>query len=172
MFLNFQAKAKVLNANKIEFSNGYTSNRNLLAQATDRWRTIDANGNQVERLNNGVVTGIAPDQLAALNANAKYSIPVTGSAAFYPTSSAVEDASFIRINNVTLGYTFTGSFLKKINVNRLRLYATGNNLGIITGYSGYDPDVNARRGTPVTPGVDYSAYPRSRSYLFGVNVTL
>ena len=172
VFLNFQAKAKVLNANKIEFSNGYTSNTNLLAQATDRWRTIDANGNQVERVNNGVVTGIAPDQLAALNANAKYSIPVTGSAAFYPTSSAVEDASFIRINNVTLGYTFTGSFLKKIKVNRLRLYATGNNLGIITGYSGYDPDVNARRGTPVTPGVDYSAYPRSRSYLFGVNVTL
>ncbi|SFS84978.1 TonB-linked outer membrane protein, SusC/RagA family [Mucilaginibacter polytrichastri] len=172
VFLNFQAAAKVLNANEIEFTNGYTSNTNLLAQATGRWKTIDANGNQVQKVVNGVVTGIAPDQLAALNANAKYAIPVTGSAAFYPTSSAVENAAFVRINNVTLGYTFTGAFLKKIHVTKFRIYATGNNLGIITSYSGYDPDVNTRRGTPVTPGVDYAAYPRSRSYLFGVNLTL
>lgn len=172
VFLNFQAKAKVLNANAIEFTNGYTSNTNLLAKEADRWRTIDANGNQVQKVTNGVVTGVSPEQLNAINANAKYPMPVTGSAAFYPTSSAVEDASFIRINNITLGYTFTGNWLKKIKVSKLRVYATGNNLAVITGYSGYDPDVNTRRGTPVTPGVDYAAYPRSRSYLFGVNLSL
>ncbi|MCJ8210829.1 TonB-dependent receptor [Mucilaginibacter sp. RS28] len=172
VFVNFQLKGQVLNANKIEFTNGYTTNTNLLAQVADRWKTIDGSGNLVQRVTNGVVTGIAPDQLAALNANAKYSIPVTGSAAFYPTSSAVENASFLRLNNITLGYTFRGEFLKRIKVSKLRVYATGNNLGLITPYTGYDPDVNARRGTPVTPGVDYSAYPRSRTYLFGVNLSL
>ena len=172
VFFNFQAATKVLNANKIEFTNGYTLNTNLLGQEANRWRTIDANGNQVEHVSGGVVTGIAPDQLAALNANAKYPIPITGSAAFYPTSSALEDGSFLRLNNLTIGYTFRGAFLKKINASRLRVYVTGNNLALITGYSGYDPDVNTRRSSPVTPGVDYSAYPRSRSYLFGVNLTL
>jgi TonB-dependent starch-binding outer membrane protein SusC len=172
VFVNFQAKAKVLNANEIEFTNGYTSNTNLLAQEGSRWKTIDASGNQVEKVANGVVTGAAPGVLDALNANAKYPIPVTGSAAFYPTSASVENAAFLRINNITLGYTFKGAFLNRLKISRLRVYATGNNLGIITSYSGYDPDVNTRRGTPVTPGVDYAAYPRSRSYLFGVNLTL
>lgn len=171
-FVNFQAGSKVLNANKIEFSNGYTSNTNLLAAEANRWKTIDANGNQVESISGGFAVGIAPDALAALNANAKTSIPVTGSAAFYSTSNNLEDASFIRINNLTLGYTINPAFLKRIKVSKLRVYATANNVAIITGYSGYDPDVSTRRSTGVTPGVDYSAYPRSRTYLLGINLSL
>lgn len=171
-FINYQAGSKVMNANKIEFSNGYTSNTNLLAAEANRWKTIDGNGNQVEYISGGYAVGIAPDALAALNANAKTSIPVTGSAAFYSTSDNVEDASFIRINNLTLGYTFNPNFLKRIKVSRLRVYATANNVAIITGYSGYDPDVSTRRATGVTPGVDYSAYPRSRIYLLGINLSL
>jgi TonB-dependent starch-binding outer membrane protein SusC len=99
-------------------------------------------------------------------------IPVTGSAAFYPTSSAVESAAFVRINNVTIGYRFAPKILQSISVKSLRIYVTGNNLGIFTPYSGYDPEVNTRRATPVTPGVDYSAYPRSRTYIVGVNLSL
>ncbi|MVN21342.1 SusC/RagA family TonB-linked outer membrane protein [Mucilaginibacter arboris] len=171
-FVNFQAGSKVLNANKIEFSNGYTSNTNLLAAEANRWRTIDGNGNQVEYISGGYAVGIAPDALAALNANAKTSIPVTGSSAFYSTSNNLEDASFIRINNLTLGYTINPAFLRRIKVSKLRVYATANNVAIITSYSGYDPDVSTRRATGVTPGVDYSAYPRSRTYLLGVNLSL
>ncbi|RYY18806.1 MAG: TonB-dependent receptor, partial [Sphingobacteriaceae bacterium] len=171
-FLNFQAGSKVLNANKIEFSNGYTSNTNLLVAAANRWKTIDGNGNQVEYISGGFATGVAPDVLSAINANATTSIPVTGSAAFYSTSNNVEDASFIRVNNLTLGYTFNPNFLKRVKVSKLRVYATANNVAIITGYSGYDPDVSTRRATGVTPGVDFSAYPRSRTYLIGVNLTL
>lgn len=171
-FLNFQAGSKVLNANKIEFSNGYTSNTNLLAAQANRWKTIDGNGNQVESISGGFAVGIAPDALAALNANATTSIPVTGSAAFYSTSSNLEDASFIRINNLTFGYTFNSALLKSIHISKLRIYATANNVAIITNYSGYDPDVSTRRATGVTPGVDYSAYPRSRTYLLGVNLSL
>ena len=61
--------------------------------------------------------------------------------------------------------------LEKIKIQKLRLYVTGNNLAVFTNYSGYDPEVSTRRSNPVTPGVDYSAYPRSTTYIAGVNVT-
>jgi len=119
-----------------------------------------------------VVTGAAPEQLAALNSQAKIWMPISGAGAFYPTSWAVEDGSFLRVNNLTIGYTFPATQLGKIKISSLRVYVTGNNLAILTGYSGYDPEVNTRRATPITPGVDYSAYPRSRSFFFGLNLTL
>jgi len=169
-FVNFQAGGKVFNANAIEFTNGYTSNTNLLASSVNRWRTIDANGVQVE--NTGTATGIAPDQLAALNAGATQPVPITGPAQYYMASKFLESSSFIRLNNLTLGYTFSSGLLSKIKVSKLRIYATGNNIGIITGYTGYDPEANTRRATSLTPGVDYAAYPRAKTYLLGVNLTL
>ncbi len=177
IFVNFQARAQVLNANKVEFTNGYTAETNLLGQEANRWRTIDGNGNVVEKIvtpsgGSAVAVGASPDVLNALNAGATVPIPVTGSAAFYPTSSAVESAAFIRINNITLGYRFAPKLLQAASIKSLRIYVTGNNLGIITPYSGYDPEVNTRRATPVTPGVDYSAYPRSRTYIMGVQLSL
>ncbi|RKR81479.1 TonB-linked SusC/RagA family outer membrane protein [Mucilaginibacter gracilis] len=169
-FVNFQAGGKVFNANAIEFTNGYTSNTNLLASAAGRWRTIDGNGVQVE--NTGTATGASPDVLNAINANATQPVPITGPAQYYAASKFVESSSFIRLNNLTVGYTFKNDLLKKIKVSKLRIYATGNNIAIITGYSGYDPDVNTRRATSLTPGVDYAAYPRSRTFLLGVNLSL
>jgi hypothetical protein len=83
----------------------------------------------------------------------------------------VEDGSFIRINNITFGYSLPNSLIKKMRMQRFRAYVTVNNLAVITNYSGYDPEVNTRRSTPMTPGVDFSAYPRSTSYIFGLNVT-
>ena len=55
-------------------------------------------------------------------------------------------------------------------MSKLRFYVTGNNLAIITNYTGYDPEVSVR-SSPLTPGLDYSAYPKSRSFIFGVNAT-
>jgi hypothetical protein len=52
-----------------------------------------------------------------------------------------------------------------------RFYATVNNLATLTGYSGFDPEVNVRRSNPLTPGVDFAAYPRARTFVFGVNLT-
>ena len=161
IFLNFVYGNKIYNANKIEFSNGYTPNSNLLAIMKDRWRTVDDNGQ--------VVTD--PAALTALNANAKIWRPLTSSGAFYLHSWAVEDGSFLRINNVTIGYSIKPSKLKGLNITRLRFYATVNNLAVFTKYSGYDPEVNVRYNNPVTPGLDYSAYPKSRTILFGVNVS-
>ncbi|MCH5682839.1 hypothetical protein LWM68_00185 [Niabella sp. W65] len=121
---------------------------------------------------NQVVRGVAPEQLEAVNKNAQYWIPISGAGAWYPTSWAMEDGSFLRINNITLGYSLPRNMLNRIRFKNVRVYGTVNNLAVLTGYSGYDPEVNTRRATPVTPGVDYSTYPRSRVYIVGLNISL
>jgi TonB-linked SusC/RagA family outer membrane protein len=176
VFINFQDLVSVLDASKLEFTNGYTANTNLLATENNRWRTVDANGNVIQKIvtvgSTPVAVGSSPDVLNSVNAGAKVPIPITGAAQFYVNSNAVENGAFARLNNVTFGYTFKSEFLNRLKINRLRVYVTANNLAVITGYSGYDPAVNTRTSTPVTPGVDYSAYPRSHTYLFGLNLTL
>ncbi|MDX3912065.1 MAG: SusC/RagA family TonB-linked outer membrane protein [Pseudosphingobacterium sp.] len=176
IFLNFVYGNKIYNANKIEFTNGYSSNSNSLAIMNDRWKTIDGNGQVVQQVvtegGRQVVKGIAPDALAALNQNASIWMPISGVGAWYPTSWAMEDGSFLRINNITLGYTFPSAMLHKIKLKKLRVYGTVNNLAVFTNYSGYDPEVNTRRAVPTTPGVDYSAYPRSKTFIIGLNLTL
>lgn len=167
LFLNFSIGNDVYNANKIEFTNGYTSNANLLAVMNDRWKVVTPTGATAEWTNGTNVFGIPPDQLSALNANAKIWIPIKGAGAFYPSSWAIEDGSFLRFNNLTIGYTVP---VKKV-FTRLRFYMTANNFAIITNYSGYDPEVNVRASNPLTQGLDYSAYPKSRSFIFGVNAT-
>ncbi|MGX5817886.1 SusC/RagA family TonB-linked outer membrane protein [Chitinophaga lutea] len=162
VFLNFQVGNDVYNANKLEFTSGYTTNSNMLAIMNDRWRTVNDQGK--------VVTD--PKELAELNRNAKIWQPSSSANSFVVHSWAIEDGSFLRINNVTLGYSLPDHLLKHVGLRTARFYATVNNLAVLTGYSGYDPEVNARRGTPVTPGIDYSAYPRSRTFLLGVNVSL
>ena len=86
-------------------------------------------------------------------------------------SFAVEDGSFIRINNVTLGYTLPKKLVQRAKISNLRIYVTAYNLATLTGYSGFDPDVNVKRNSPLTPGVDYAAYPRGRTFVAGVNVS-
>lgn len=161
VFINFQYGNDIANDNKLEFGSGYTPNANLLAIENNRWRTIDDNGNMVTD----------PAQLAALNKNATLWRPITTGSAFYPQSWAIEKGSFMRINNITFGYTLPQHISKKAWMQKFRAYVTFNNLAVITNYSGYDPEVNTRRSTPMTAGVDFSAYPRSSSYIFGINAT-
>lgn len=83
----------------------------------------------------------------------------------------LEDASFLRLSSLTVGYTLPASWTRKVRINKVRLYATGTNLFCWTPYSGFDPEVDTRRSTPMTPNVDYSAYPKSRSWVFGANIS-
>ena len=84
---------------------------------------------------------------------------------------AVEDGSFLRLNTLTLGYTLPASVTKMARIESLRIYTTAYNVWCWTNYSGFDPEVSTRRKTPLTPGVDYSAYPKSRQIVFGLNLT-
>ncbi|MEL0454683.1 TonB-dependent receptor [Flavobacteriaceae bacterium SZ-1-7] len=84
-----------------------------------------------------------------------------------PVSSSrfIEDGSFLRLNNATLGWNIQDAYF----LDNLRLYLTGQNLFVITDYSGYDPEVNTAGGN--TYGVDFSAYPRPRTIILGLDLS-
>lgn len=170
LFVNFSYGNDIYNANKIELTNGYSNNSNMLALMQRRWKVVTPSGQTAQWVNGNNVLGIPPDQLAALNANATIWQPLRSAGAFYPHSWAIEDGSFLRFNNVTIGYSFPAKKLAGTMLSKIRFYLTANNLAIITSYSGYDPEVSVRNN-PLTPGLDYSAYPKSRSFIFGINAT-
>lgn len=85
-------------------------------------------------------------------------------------SRYIEDGSFLRLKNVTLGYTIPTQWTKKAYISKLRLYASGQNLFCLSGYSGYDPEVSSASGSPMTPGLDWGAYPKSRVITFGIDI--
>lgn len=80
----------------------------------------------------------------------------------------VEDASYLRIQNVQLGYTLNPAISQKAGVSKLRLYAGVNNLYTFTKYKGFDP--GASNGAPIGGGIDYGFYPIPRTYLLGLNI--
>ena len=110
------------------------------------------------------------------SAKAMWSPFSTGDAVVVPTDWALDDASFLRLQSVTLGYTLPNKLTKKFGVQRLRFYVTGTNLFVITNYPGYDPEVSSyvrnSSYSGLTPGIDFSSYPKSRAFTFGVNLTL
>lgn len=164
IFFSFSYGAEVLNATKLTNSKAGKTNYNVLdvVNSSKRWMTIDSNGSTVTD----------PEQLAVLNAGKSVaSIYDMESGDNYIHSWAVEDASYLRLGNVSIGYSFPKKMLRKINLQKLRLYFTGNNLFVWTPYTGFDPEVSTM-GNSMTPGVDFGAYPRSRSFIFGLNVTL
>lgn len=83
----------------------------------------------------------------------------------------VEDGSYIRLKNITLGYTFPSKLIKKFGINNLRLYANIQNLLTITGYDGYDPEIGASTQSTNVYGLDYGRYPSPTVYSFGLNVS-
>ena len=156
----------IYNANKIEFTTTTVSSpdgqfRNLSTTMADgiRWTNMDAAGNLVTD----------PDQLAALNAGTTLWSPFMPRYVF--SDWAVEDGSFLRLNTLTLGYSLPESLVRSIRLTKFRVYASAYNVFVITNYTGMDPEVSTRRQTPMTPGVDYSGFPRSRQVVFGANVS-
>ena len=87
------------------------------------------------------------------------------------TSREVEDASFLRLKNIQLGYNFPNKLLKRIGLASLRIYASAQNLWTWTKYTGYDPEVSTRNSA-MTRGFDYSAHPKATTYTFGVKFGL
>jgi TonB-linked SusC/RagA family outer membrane protein len=160
VFVNFVVGNDIYNANKLEWTDGAFSNLNMLDIMKDRFTNINDKGEVVKD----------PAALTALNANAKIWSPVRVQR-WWLHSWAVEDGSYLRINNLTLGYTLPKTISQRHKISSLRFFGTVNNLATLTGYSGYDPDVTARRNDPLTPGVDFAAYPRSRTWVFGLNLS-
>jgi TonB-linked SusC/RagA family outer membrane protein len=159
-FVNFVVGNDIYNANKIEMTDGAFPNLNMLSLMKNRFTNINDAGQAVTD----------PTELKALNANATIWSPVRVQR-YWLHSWAVEDGSFFRINNLTLGYSLPNAVLKKAKIAKLRVFGTVNNLATFTNYSGYDPEVNTRRSDPLTQGVDFAGYPRAKTWVFGVNLT-
>ncbi|MDE6623506.1 MAG: TonB-dependent receptor [Alistipes sp.] len=88
------------------------------------------------------------------------------------TSRSVEDGSYLRLQNITLGYSLNAKkvpFLRKIGLSSLRVYFAADNLYVWTDYTGYDPEVNTN-SSALMRGLDYCSYPRSRTYTFGLDL--
>lgn len=164
IFFTYSIGAEVLNATKLNNTLIGGTNRNALnvANSSNRWMTIDSDGNKVDN----------PELLKQINQGKTVaSVADLQQGSYYVHSWAVENASFLRLSNLTLGYTFPHKIIKNWNIKKLRLYFTGNNLFVATPYSGFDPEVSTK-GNNLTPGVDFGAYPRNRSFVFGLNITL
>lgn len=168
VFFNWVYGNDVYNTGKIAFNMLYrTTYGNMLntMNYNDRYKYVDASGN--------LVTDLAA--LAELNKDAKIWSPFSmGNASPVVHSWAIEDGSFIRLNNATIGYSLPKSLISRVGLSKFRAYVTVYNALLFTKYSGYDPEVSATRSSSysqLTPGVDYSAYPKSRSFTFGLNVT-
>ncbi len=158
---NWSVGNDVYNANKIEFtSTGKYQYRNLISTMAEgkRWTNLNEDGTLCND----------PVKLAAMNENTTMWSPYVQSMVF--TDWAVEDASFLRLNTLTLGYTLPKTLTNKAKLQSLRFYVTAYNVFCLTDYSGYDPEVSTVRKTNLTPGVDYSAYPKSRQFVVGVNL--
>lgn len=89
---------------------------------------------------------------------------------FVLTDWAIENASFLRLNTLSLGYTLPTTLTKRVGIQNLRFYVTAYNVFTITGYSGSDPEADCIRKDNLTPSVDYSGYPRSRQFVVGLNL--
>ena len=158
---NFSVGNDIYNANKIEYtSTSKYQYRNMIDVMADgkRWTNLNPDGTLCND----------PVALEALNANTTMWSPYMKSMVL--TDWAIEKASFLRLNTLTLGYTLPKELVKKAYINSLRLYASVYNVFCITNYSGYDPESDCIRTTNLTPGVDYSGYPRSRQFVIGLNL--
>ena len=167
VFLNWSYGNDIYNANRVLFTTGYESSKrymNVLDEmnSSNRFMYIDpATGEDIR---------LQPERLMEVNRNATVHSSTNSRARL--TSYAIEDGSFLRLNTATIGYTFPEAWTKKALIQRLRIYVTGYNLYTWTNYTGYDPEVDSRRSQgPMTPGVDFSAYPRSRTFVAGINLT-
>jgi TonB-linked SusC/RagA family outer membrane protein len=159
---NYSVGNKEYNANKIMYTQtGKYQYRNMIDIMADgaRWTNLDP---ETGLLSND------PVRLAELNANTTMWSPYTSKMIL--TDWAIEDASFLRLNTLSLGYTIPQSLTNRIGITNLRFYATCYNVFTITNYTGYDPESDCIRKTALTPNVDYSGYPRSRSFVVGLNL--
>jgi hypothetical protein len=170
MFFNWKYGFDVYNTSKILFQSQWrNTNANMFNSMNykNRFKYIDENTGEL-------VTDL--DALKTLNSNATIWSPYsTVSNVVIFASDAVEDGSYLRLSNITFGYTLPNSIVSKFRIQSFRLYTTIYNAWLWTKYSGYDPEVSTNRSNSnynnLSPNVDYSSYPKSRSVTVGLNIT-
>lgn len=179
VFFSYQFGGKLINGTKMlsSFFNNSTKQRNLNADFYTRYTGVDpVNGAKLTSPTATVIDQYGGSdkvvaRLLEINEGATIYNPAVMTKTFL-TDYAVESSSFLRLQNLTIGYTLPTSLIKRVFLTNVRFYFTGYNLLTITGYSGNDPEVDSfGKKYPMCPGIDYASYPKSRLYVFGVNVS-
>lgn len=171
---NYVVGNDVYNLDKMVTSQSY---RNTYASLRQEMTPVTLGGKAwtyMDQATGEIITDY--ETLKNMNANASiWSAATLSDNNPVPTSWAVEDGSFLRLQNLTVGFTFPKMWTKKFACNSLRLYCTLTNVFCLTSYSGYDPEVNSSiRGSKtsgLTPGADFSSYPKSFSWTVGANIS-
>jgi TonB-linked SusC/RagA family outer membrane protein len=145
VFLQWSYGNDILNANRLVFEGSDRVALNQFADYEDRWTPENQN-------------------------NTYYRVGGYGPSGDY-SSRVIEDGSFLRLKTVSLGYNLPSQWLKSIGFKSFKVYVSGQNLATVTGYSGSDPEVSTK-SSALTPGFDYSAYPRPRTMVVGVDCSL
>ena len=140
--LQFTYGNDIFNAQRLYLNQTDIGQKNMAGEVRDRWRPNNASNTMPS---------------------------ATGILRYDKTSRYIEDGSFLRLRNITVGYTLPQKWTRRIQVSKLRLYASADNLFILTRYTGYDPEVNMSK-SPLMPGFDYGAYPKSKVFTFGIEL--
>jgi TonB-dependent starch-binding outer membrane protein SusC len=176
VFMNFSAGNKVFNMNTQRFIGPYLPNQNQLDVTNSRFTLVDpATGRETTSLSR--LAELNPQQnekKAMWSLHSTNAIAISDALDYY-----LEDASFLRIGTITLGYALPKSLTSRIKLKNARIYGTVNNVHTFTKYKGYDPEVssanvnddNDNSNSVLFPGVDNSAYPRAKTFVFGLNVS-
>lgn len=143
VFFQYSYGNDIFNANRLVFENGTQLGINQFASFADRW-TPENQSNTMFRARG-----------AGLN---------------YYSSRVIEDGSFIRLKTIQLGYTIPKAILNRAKIKALQVYFSAQNLHTWTNYSGMDPEVSTKNSA-LTPGFDYSAYPRPKTFTLGINAS-
>lgn len=142
--INGSYGAKLLNALNYQIASLGSAYQNQLASSANFWSPANPASN-------------IPRPISGSNSNVNMS------------DRFIEDGSYIRIQNITLGYNIPASISRRLKLSRVRFYATGQNLFVITKYKGLDPEVGAANQNVFLTGVDQGRYPIPRTISFGLN---
>ena len=124
----------------------------------------------LDRLYNNMLTSAA-DYWTPDNVNASQPRPVAGdNPNLFVSDRFVEDGSYLRIQNLSLGYTLPNFLVSKIKLNKFRIFGSIQNLKTFTKYSGYDPEIGAFNQNALLMNIDNGRYPSARTYTVGLNV--
>ncbi|WP_369414089.1 SusC/RagA family TonB-linked outer membrane protein [Desertivirga xinjiangensis] len=146
VFFQWSYGNDIINANRILFESAYKYGYNQYATYVNRWSPENQDSD---------IPGAGS---------------IRGSSLKSYSTRIIEDGSFLRLKTVSLGYTLPANLLKRVKINTFRVFVSAQNLYTWTNYSGYDPEVSVRNSA-LTPGFDYSAYPRARTITFGLNTS-
>ena len=167
IFMNFVVGNDVFSMSTQRFIGPYLANQNTLEKMKNRFTLIDPSTGK-ESTDLARLATLNPHQYSG---DALWNISGNNKTAISERSSYyLEDGSYLRLNTITLGYTLPKKLVQRAKISNARVYCTLNNIHTFTGNTGYDPEVSAS-SSALTPGIDNSSYPRSKSWVVGVNLT-